>query len=485
VRLTPGTAHCSAVATLRPVSDYDESLTPSLADAKAKPRASAEWWSSGWRGVRYPILCFLTLAALLYLSVYLSNEYLVRNAHYPIREHLVFRGAGVLEGWVRYDGGWYGLIASRGYSYQPGAQSAVAFFPGYPMSMRAVGWVLGDVFLAGVAITFASGLTTAVLMYRWCLRVLSEKTARAAVLMMLLFPYAWYVYGAVYADALFLMCVLAAFVLVEQDRPVLAGAVAAVATATRPIGIGVIVGLVVVHLEHRDVIAIPYLDRVRQLGWRAARREHQVGRDPLESEANPLPPDAKESRQRPVSLSLAKLRTRDAGVLLACSGLAGWCAYLASAYGNPLLFSEIEGAPGWDQAQGPSTWLKVEWFRALSELPHYVADLGQFSGQLVFTMGLTFQGALAIACVALLPLVVRRIGWSYAVYTLAVVMLPVLGTKDWQGTGRYLLAAFPVFAALADWMLETHRGLLRSGFVASGLLLVLLTTGYARGYYLA
>ena len=77
-------------------------------------------------------------------------------------------------------------------------------------------------------------------------------------------------------------------------------------------------------------------------------------------------------------------------------------------------------------------------------------------------------------------------GWSYAVYVFGVVALPLLGTKDWQGTGRYMLAAWPVFAALAMWMVETDRRRLRAVvLVVSGVALVFLTSGYARGYYLA
>ena len=40
-------------------------------------------------------------------------------------------------------------------------------------------------------------------------------------------------------------------------------------------------------------------------------------------------------------------------------------------------------------------------------------------------------------------LVLRRFGWGYAVYSLAIVGIPLLGTGDFQGMGRYLLGGFP------------------------------------------
>lgn len=38
--------------------------------------------------------------------------------------------------WVHWDSEWYARIAQEGYSYQPGQQSPVAFFPLYPLVIR-------------------------------------------------------------------------------------------------------------------------------------------------------------------------------------------------------------------------------------------------------------------------------------------------------------------------------------------------------------
>lgn len=441
--------------------------------------ATARSWRDRWHDVRFPVLTFLSVAAVLFVTVWASTKWLYPNPNYPIKEPLVFRGAGLLEGWVRYDGGWYRRIATIGYEYFPGRQSSVAFFPAYPMSMRMVGYATGDVLTAGIVLTFCSGLGMTVLFYRWCCARISTRAARLAVVLLLVFPYAWYLYGAVYADALFLLCILGAFTLLERDRVLLAGLVAAVATAARPTGVGVIIGLIAVLADRRGVITIPYLDRVRSEGWRGARAAAVEGR----AEA----PGADEGRRiLGVRFSWRALRLKDAGILLSAAGLAGWCTYLWVAWGSPTIFAEIEGAPGWDQAQGPGTWFKVQWFELLGNYPEYVTNRDTLMDRFIYTTDVSFQGVLAVAILCALPLVVRRIGWSYAVYVLAVVAIPVLGTKDWQGTGRYLLAAWPVFAALADWLVDTDRRRLRVGLVVvSAAILVLLTSGYARGYYLA
>jgi hypothetical protein len=299
-----------------------------------------------------------------------------------------------------------------------------------------------------------------------------RKVARTALLVVLLYPYAWYLYGAVYADALFLLAAAGAFLLVEHDRPVLAGIVAAVATAGRPVGTGVILGLVAVVLERRQVIEILFLDRVRDVGWREAWTETRGRR---RSFATGL---------FGVHLAPGRLRWRDAGVLLSAAGLGAWMWFLGSTYGNPKLFVDVQSAPGWVQPQGPHTWFKVPWLANVRHLPEYFANPHEHWDLMLLTSGWTFQAVLVLGSLCLLPLVIRRLGWGYAVYVAGVVAIPLLGTKDWQGTGRYLLAAFPVYFVAGGWLATRPR--LRVAVLAtSGAILVFLTSAFARGFYLA
>src|SRR5689334_13819326 len=76
-------------------------------------------------------------------------------------------GAFWLQGRVQYDGGWYAHIAQHGYQYTPGVQSPVAFFPGYPLLVRAVMALGPDVFLSGVLVSAACGLAAVLLFTRW------------------------------------------------------------------------------------------------------------------------------------------------------------------------------------------------------------------------------------------------------------------------------------------------------------------------------
>ena len=79
---------------------------------------------------------------------------------------------------------------------------------------------------------------------------------------------------------------------------------------------------------------------------------------------------------------------------------------------------------------------------------------------------------------------VRRFGWSYGLFTLVAVGIPLIGTGDFQGTGRYLLAAFPVFALAAERLAARPR-VANAVLGASAVSLVVMTSFFARGFYLS
>lgn len=426
----------------------------------------------GWR---FAVALYLACASVLYALV-AACRWLPRSPDYvavngpgqATSSPATFRGAGLLEGWYRFDGNWYRLIVEEGYRYfGPNNQSSVAFFPAYPSLMALVTLAVGDPVFAGIIVTFLCGAGVAVLFHRWCTLELGEDVARTALAVLLVYPYAWYLFGAVYADALFVLAVLGAFLLLEHDHPIWAGLVGAVATAGRPVGTAVVLGLVAVLLERRGVLRLGPIDRWRRSPPPAARTE------------GPL-------------VDLRRLRPGDAGVLLSVLGLALWSAYLWHRFGDPTLFAKVQGAQGWAQEPGPATWFKSEWLRVVSDLPGNLSDWldgfvvpGYNPGtRALYAIGTTTQGVLLVGAIALSPLVLKRVGWGYALYVLAVLGIPLLGSKDFQGTGRYVLAAFPVFAVVGASLVR--RPAVRVAWLATSALLLLgWASFYARGYYVA
>ena len=139
-------------------------------------------------------------------------------------------------------------------------------------------------------------------------------------------------------------------------------------------------------------------------------------------------------------------RPRDFGVGLAALGIGAWCVWLAVRFGHPFAFIETEGAKGWDRAPGLATWLKFDFFSSIVHSPATV------------WMPLVAQAGLCVAFLAAVPAVARRFGRGYAIYVAAAVLVPAISTGDFMGTGRYLLAAFPVFALVGTLLANAPRG---------------------------
>ena len=94
-----------------------------------------------------------------------------------------------------------------------------------------------------------AGLAAVLLFARWVWQRLPRRSAILAIAVLLVYPYSFFLYGAMYADSLFLLCAIGAFVLLERRWYLAAGLVGALATAGRPVGVAVVAGLVVRTLE--------------------------------------------------------------------------------------------------------------------------------------------------------------------------------------------------------------------------------------------
>jgi len=389
------------------------------------------------RRCRTPLGWWAGIAAVLVVVQYVANE----SADAGWASLGTWNGwHDALDGWQQFDGHEYEKIARDGYWYVEGQRTPVVWFPLYPLLMRLVGVVMSDLMLAGMAITVVAGASAACWFWRWLdLRGLEPPARRTALAVLLLYPYGWYLFGPVHADALFVALAVGAFVLVERDRPVLAGVVGAFASATRPTGLAMAGALWVLHLERAGILRVPG----SVTGWRARLAV-------------------------PTRIDLGRARARDAGPLLALAGIGSYMTYQWIAFGHPLLFQINQRV----YHPGSLPWLK----RA-------VAVRWRDEPFSTYTLTITAQAVVVALVLAAVPSVARRHGFGYALYVASLAAIPTLSTEDFMGTGRYMMAAFPVAAVLGERLADRvawRRGVL----VASAALLVLLDFGFSRSWYL-
>ena len=382
----------------------------------------ASWWA--------PLVVFVFVGVFVWLAVWFGNNHLTHDPFFPVRGGV---GETWFGGWARWDAEWYRTIVREGYVYFPGVQSSVAFWPTYPVIVKLLSFAFPSIYITGTVVTVVSGAAAMMLLRKWASFFESPSVAMTAVVVLCVFPYSWYLYGAVYSDALFLATALAAFVLVERDRMFWAGLVGILATAGRPSGLIVGAALALRVIEKRNLAR-------GATGFRALH-------DPR------------------------TLTRHDAPILLSWLGVGGWITYLWVRFGDPLLFVKVEST--WQQGAGPATWFK---FRIFDELVHRTLAWS--------TIGHVVHGLVVTGAIFLLPRVKRRFGWAYTFFSIGLVLLPMIGTKDFLGGGRYMLGAFPCVVVVAELLVERPR--LRAVLVPlSFLALVGFSIAFGRGSYLA
>ncbi len=338
---------------------------------------------------------------------------------------------GLREAVVNWDGHWYLGIAADGYSYNPGTDSNVGFFPAFPLTMR---WV-GDFFevsyvWAGLAVSLVASVLVFPLLYQLVRSRLGEKAAEGAVVAAAVFPTGFFL-ALPYPEALFAVCVFAAFFYGSKGRWVPAAAGAFVAGCMKPFGVLLSPSFAWIALELG--------------GWK-----------------------------------LRGLRRRSAwGALLvagaAVAGLGAYAAFLQARFGHPLAFYAAQ-MDGWPHRR--STVVEPV-IRTAAELLHPASYMRGPRPDLYWAYLLDLVVvAVSAACLLVAG---KRMEGSWILFWVGLISIPLLsGTTN--SFARYQLASFPLFAALG---LARTRGVVWVLVaVTSGAFQVLLAYLFGRGWWI-
>lgn len=385
---------------------------------------------------RTPVLAWGAVAVVLAVSQYVSNA-----RHSDSSDWLRWPGAHrFFAGWWQFDAGEFTAIATRGYWYQEGARSPTSFFPLFPLAIRGVRPLFDDPLVGGVVVSALAGLAATLAFWSWAGRWdLAPRTRVLALWVLLLYPWSWFLYGVPFSDGLFVALVIGSFSLVEDRRFGWAAVVGALATATRPTGLFLAPALVVLALERAEVL-VPRPGGERSGWWAGLRLPTHVDR-------------------RPFRWALVV-------PALAVVGIAAYSTYLGIRFGRPFAYITDQSLYN---GSGIKTWLKAG-----------LVDGWLHREDPWRTFAQTVEALIALAVFVAVPSVGRRFGWGYGLFTLALVAMPAIATRDFNSTGRYLLAAFPVAVLVAERLAERPPAWRWAWLVASGALLFALNAAFAR-----
>ncbi len=160
----------------------------------------------------------------------------------------------IVDGWIHtrsftheignWDGYWYQLMANHGYpNHVIHGQSTLGFFPLYPMLMAAVmPLTAGSAATAGLVISTIGGLIAAILVQEIATEWWDEAAGRRAAVLFCLFPGS-VVFSMVYTEGILIPLVIGSLLALGRRRWLLAGVLAAFATAANVTAVPLVLAL--------------------------------------------------------------------------------------------------------------------------------------------------------------------------------------------------------------------------------------------------
>jgi Mannosyltransferase (PIG-V) len=335
---------------------------------------------------------------------------------------------------VRWDSIWYVQIAHAGYR----SVRETAFYPLYPLVMRAVALIVGSLPVAGVLVSLVAMFIALVIVRRLTELDLSERSANVTIQLIACGPMAVFL-SAVYTESLFLALSAGAFYAARRGRWALAGLLGGLAAATRVTGVALLVPVLLLYFYG------PRSDATAAAGHPWWRPRYKV---------------------TPAVLWAA----------LIPAGAAAFAGYLAlRGYGSGSAVhaqQHILGHRFVVPVVGAWDGLVAGWHQLMLQVAG--ADPARYHTQSVFQ-----SVALLVATGALVG-VLRRLPIAYGAYV-AVGLMIALSTPTngdpLRGLARYESVLFPLQMWAGAW--ATERGVERTLVLGSCVLLVLFTAEFS------
>jgi hypothetical protein len=335
----------------------------------------------------YPLMMFaVSRAGLMLLS------YLTLGTHRISPGLRRFPNNLFLDGFARWDSGWYGGMVDQGYiaptAIAAGVQRNTALFPFYPIVVRAMKLLVGDTWLAGLLVSNIAFLAATVMLHKLVAKRLGDECARRAVVLACVAPFSVF-FMAVYSESLFFALAIGAFLAAERRHWLWAGILAALAGATRVNGFLIVPALALLYLEQ-------------------------------------------------IEFKLGRIRWDVVFVAIGLLGPVAHLTFLWLRYGSPLEFWNAQYVHGWAK--------EVPLSAALNELA-----MGIKPSMLAIGRGasLTFVQLLSPAFLIVLVawgLWKKKIAWSYAMWS---VLMTASAFSKWTSAGRYVSVVFPMYILMA------------------------------------
>jgi hypothetical protein len=300
----------------------------------------------------------------------------------------------------RWDGTWYGQVASSGYPRHVSPYpSDLGFFPLYPLLIWLAVHLPGppnSVIVAGTLISVMGGLIAALLVERLAAGWWGERAGRRAAVLFCIFPGS-IVFSMAYAEGVLLPLVAGCLLALQQKRWLLGGVLAGLATAVQPDAVALVI-----------VAGLCSGLEIRRRGWR-------------DREA----------------------RTSLLAPLLSTAGIASFAIFLWLHTGTPFATLHTQ-QKGWGEKVDPLA-LVHQGRRAVRSISHAdIHHLHIFFGPVAAVIGAVVL-ALGLTLLVRSP---KKISAAAATWTVVIAALALV-SENVPPNPRILITAFPAVLVFA------------------------------------
>lgn len=232
------------------VKAHPEKLHEAGLSSRSAPAEGETFWSRlarhrvgrFWKPVAMLAATRVVGLVVLYLSHYIPSKG-AGSATFTVVGGSI--GGHHLDRLAAWDGGWYIAAAQHGWpkavpmSGGTPTYSTLAFFPGFPLSIRVVhlfgiGWLF-----AGVVTALLFQIAMVVLLWQLFTEIWGEKVADRGLLLFLVFPGA-IAFSLIYSEPMLFAAAAACLLALRRRWWTVAALSAAVGTAVRPVGVALI-----------------------------------------------------------------------------------------------------------------------------------------------------------------------------------------------------------------------------------------------------
>lgn len=328
-------------------------------------------------------------------------------------------------GWANFDGEHYLSIAQNGYGF-----GEYAFFPLFPVLIRGVGTLFGGSLfsfsLAGNIIVNSSFFLALVGFFKLVHLNYSEKVAKKATILLLLFPTSFY-FAAIYTESLFLMLAIWSFYFARRENWILTAVFGILLTGTRFVGLIILPAILVewfVQSKRNDFI--------RKFPW--------------------------------VALTIP-------------AGLLGYMYYLDRVVHDKFAFYTNLASFG-EQRSSHLVTLPQVFYRYIFKI---LPSLNTTFFPTLFTT--YFEFFISLIFLLLIVFAFRKLKIGYWIFLTLGYLIPTF-SGSFSSLPRYVLVLFPVYILLARLLEKKKIFLFVFGAVSLVLLLISFTL-FIRGYWLS